>query len=112
MIIDTIRVFGVNGELYRLGMDFETDTVLFQCLNPDAETPDDEWHTILRYDSSCRVWDVAGKLVGEFQYNTGGNWVFRPSDKSEHIQCKPTSEVEGLIDSEVMISKYWLTKQN
>ena len=52
MIIDTIRVFRVNSELYRLGMDFETDTVLFQCLNPDAETPDDEWHTTLRYDSS------------------------------------------------------------
>lgn len=109
----TIRRFRQAYIEYRHVIDLDTDEVHLQRLNEDAETPEDEWTTLLRYDPNCNVLDMEGAMVGRF-HMSNGHWVFDPRVTTEGWQlttCEHTSGVESLLDSEVTISKLWLAAQ-
>lgn len=102
----TIRTFAHGGQRYRHAMNFDTDEVLLQRLNPDAETPEDEWCSLLRYDRSCQVWNMAGSCIGSFRIRDS-HWIYDP----QVVTCEHTRGAESLLDSEVTISKHWLAAQ-
>lgn len=117
-----IRTFTHGQHHYRHAIDLNTDDVLLQRLNLEAETPEDEWRSLLRYDPHCGVWDAStGKRLGAFR-TVGGHWVFMPAPPERPTSSKPANGVEfficeheraieGLLDSEVTISKRWLAAQ-
>lgn len=113
MSLATIRTFAHGERRYRHAIDLDTDEVLLQRLNPDAETPEDEWRSLLRYDRSCQVWNMAGSCIGSFRIRDS-HWIYDPhvvTDGWQIVTCEHTRGAESLLDSEVTISKRWLAQQ-
>lgn len=108
----TLFSFREADKYYRHAMDFGTDEVFFQELNRQAERPEDEWKTLLRYDPNCGAWTADGKKIGYFRVE-GEHWVFydSASEAIERIEGPNFKHAEGLLEFEVAISKRWLAQQ-
>lgn len=65
---------------------------------------------LLTYTSYC-VAQTQDAVIGNFSIRKKDGkdrWVFEDAETNEVIWCRPACEVEGLVDSEVEISKRFL----
>lgn len=103
MTTTTIRTFTHGAEFFRHVIDLTTDEVLLQRLDTDTS----EWKTLVRYDSTCDVWDTSGKCLGRF-ITISGIWVFEDFSIDARLRGEPTTAPEGLLDTEVTVSRHLL----
>lgn len=96
-----IRRFAHNGRWYAHTIDYDTDKVFLEHV---IETGPD----ILTFDPHCNVTDAAGKHLGRFR-SEYRHWIFE-SDTINFIG-EGTHLAEGLLDTEVTLSKLYLTLQ-
>lgn len=97
----TIRSFRIAYEEFRHVIDLSTDEVFLQ------HKDDNEWKNLIRFDSSCDVWDMDGKRIGHFSIKAE-HWVFDNKATGESITCEHSRGAESLLDSEVTISRRWI----
>lgn len=107
----TIRSFAHGAHRYRHAMDYVTDTILLQRYNQAAETPEDEWTTMLEYTSDCRVrrfnHSIGMETIANFTME-GGRWVLYEGPLRTRVEFKPNRTAEALLDAEVEYSQRWL----
>lgn len=107
----TIRAFRANYEQFRHILTTDTDEVFLQHYNYGAEKPEDAWENLLRYDPDCYAWNAkTGKMIGHFHIRHA-QWFFIEEPGGKEIACNHTHFAESLLDSEVDISKHWLSQQ-
>lgn len=95
-----IRNFSHNGKHYVHTLDLSDDSVSLQGR---------DGRTLLHYDSSCRV-TADGKYIGKISLKDDA-WVFETADLKEKLVGKHfMSGSEAVLDTEVLVSKWWLVK--
>ena len=98
----TIKTFRTDADRYRHVIDTRTDDVLLQVWTGLT------WATILRYDSGANVWNWnTGGGVGYIRQEEG-HWVFTAT-KGHRIVGRPYRLADSLLDTEVEVSKWWLS---
>lgn len=116
--ITPIRQYLHNGGIYYHEMDLNSDTVIVK---------DFEGQHLLIFDSSARLYDVSGlskealhgvlnrsikhnmPMVGHCALNDDQDWVFH-ADGVEIVSKFNLRQVEGLLDFEIDIAKWWMEK--
>lgn len=114
MTMNTISTFVHGLQQYRHGMDYDTDEVFLQRLNPAAKTAEQEWESLLRFDPHCNVFTADKMRIGKFimdNVNGISRWVYIDDATKERVVGEDTRAVQGLLDTEITISNRWLDKQ-
>lgn len=103
----TIRTIRADIGRYRHAIDTNTDDVHLQ-----RHTLATGWTNLIRYDCNCNAWAAdTGQLIGRFRTEEQ-HWVFTCARTGHRIIGRHERFAEGLLDTEVDVSKWWLAQQH
>lgn len=96
-----MKHFSHNNSRYYHELDLSDDSINLKTMDGDV---------LVTYRSYC-IAETEDGVLGKFslqKVNNVDHWVFRFEGANEFVVGRPSSEPEGLIDTEVEISKLFL----